>query len=165
MFKGRDGKLSSLDFLFPTLHELAYWCYHLLSLKRNLSSEKIEMSLTFMVVVDVAGFQAMWRVCQPADLYMRGSAGGARPLWFNFSESCFHCNVSCNQFEMSPPPPGGTMSLQLQSRPAKIRKAAKAMSFQFHFTIWLGPGFCQIETVAQLSWCQDIFVSVTFSMS
>ena len=153
----------SLYFLFPTFHELAYWCYHLL--KRNLSSEKIEMSLTFMVVVDVAGFQAMWRVCQPADLYMRERAGGARPLWFNFSESCFHCNVSCNQFEMSPPPPGGTMSLQLQSRPAKIRKAAKAMSFQFHFTIWLGPGFCQIETVAQLSWCQDIFVSVTFSMS
>ena len=152
MFKGRDGKFSSLDFLFPTLHELAYWCYHLLSLNRNLSSEKIEMSLTFMVVVDVAGFQAMWRGCQPADLYMRGSAGGAGPLWFNFSESCFHCNVSCNQFEMSPPPPGraSTMSLQLQSRPAKIRKAATAMSFQFHFALWLGPGFCQIETVVHL---------------
>ena len=110
------------------------------------------MSLTFMVVVDVAGFQAMWRVYLPADLYMRGRAGGARPLWFNFSESCFHCNVSCNQFEMSPPPPGraSTMSLQLQSRPAKIRKAATAMSFQFHFALWLWPGFSQIETVVQL---------------
>ena len=110
---------------------------------------KVEV-LTFMVVVDVAGFQAMWRVCQPADLYMRERAGGAGPLWFNFSESCFHCNVSCNQFEMSPPPPGGTMSLQLQSRPAKIRKAATTMSFQLHFALWLGPGFCQIETVVQL---------------
>ena len=138
----------------------------MLSLKRNLSSEKIEMSLTFMVVVDVAGFQAMWRVYLPADLYMRGRAGGARPLWFNFSESCFHCNVSCNQFEMSPPPPGraSTMSLQLQSRPAKIRKAATAISFQFHFALWLGPVFCQIEIVVQFSWCQDIFVTVTFSL-
>ena len=119
-----------------------------------------------MVVVDVAGFQAMWRVYLPADLYMRGRAGGARPLWFNFSESCFHCNVSCNQFEMSPPPPGraSTMSLQLQSRPAKIGKAATTMSFQLHFDILLEPGFDLVEYVAQLSWCQDIFVIVTFSM-
>ena len=164
MFKGRDGKFSSLDFLFPTLHKLAYWCYHLLSLKRNLSSEKIEMSLTFMVVVDVAGFQAMWRVCQPADLYMRGSAGGAGPLWFNFSESCFHCNVSCNQFEMSPPPPGGHNVSPTAEPTGENQESCDSNVLPVPFCPLAGTGFLSNRNCGSFASYQNIFVTVTFSM-
>ena len=42
----------------------------------NISYVFIYSSLTFMVVVDVAGFQAMWSACRCTDLYMKS----ARPL-------------------------------------------------------------------------------------
>ena len=76
------------------------------------------LSLTFMVVVDVAGFQAMWLASRCSDLYMKR----ARPLLQVYQPTTWKVlkavvwgaglsTVLCNQFEMSPPPRGRNLSL------------------------------------------------------